>query len=48
MYYKHCYAFNIIVITIVRYASICSVPYNYNYGASKAKAGLLARLRLGS
>ncbi len=42
LYCYNCYATSTIVITIVRYASICSVPYYSNYyDASKSKAKLL-------
>ncbi len=44
--YKHCYAPSIVVITIVRYITICSLLYDRNYGASMAKTRLLARLWL--
>jgi hypothetical protein len=41
IYYKHCYAPSILVIVIVKYTSTCSILYDRNYGAGKARASLL-------
>jgi hypothetical protein len=30
LYYNHCYALSIVVVTAIRFTSICSVPYNHN------------------